>query len=117
LHLTQHIEDGFETKKITGAVFVDLSATYDTINLRKLKRKVYELTLDLKFTRIIKMLLNKRHFYVSLQGKKSRWRKQRSALPQGSVLAPTLFNIYTNDQPTNLNTKHFLYADDLAITS
>jgi len=62
------------------------------------------------------MLLNKRRFYVSLQGKKSRWRKQRSGLPQGSVLAPTLFNIYTNDQPTNLNTKHFLYADDLAIT-
>lgn len=33
------------------------------------------------------------------------------------VLVPTVFNIYTNDQPTNLNTKHFLYADDLAITS
>lgn len=33
------------------------------------------------------------------------------------MLAPTHFNIYTNDQPTNLNTKHFLYADDLAITT
>jgi len=63
------------------------------------------------------MLLNKRRFYVSLQGKKSRWRNQRSDLPQGRVLAPDLFKIYTNDQPTNLNTKHFLYADDLAITS
>ena len=26
-----------------------------------------------------------------------------------------LFNIYTNDQPTSTETKHFLYADDLAI--
>lgn len=71
----------------------------------------------MKFTRIIEILLNKRHFYVSLQVKKSRWRNQRSGLPQDSVLSSTPFNIYTNDQPTNLNTKHFLYADDLAISS
>jgi hypothetical protein len=45
LHPTQRIEYEFETKKITGAVFVDLCAAYDTINLRKLKRKVNELTL------------------------------------------------------------------------
>jgi len=45
LNLTQKIEDGFETKKITGGVFIDLSGAYETINLRKLKRKVYKLTL------------------------------------------------------------------------
>lgn len=28
-----------------------------------------------------------------------------------------LFNLYTNDQPTSRDTKHFLYADDLAITA
>lgn len=67
LHLTQHIEDGlFETERIIEAVFVDLSQAYDTINLRKLKRKVYELTIDVKFTRIIDMLLTKRRFYVNL---------------------------------------------------
>ena len=31
LNLTQHIEDGFEKKLVTGAVFVDLFATYDTV--------------------------------------------------------------------------------------
>ena len=34
LNLTQYIEDGFERKNITGAVFVDLSAAYDTVNHR-----------------------------------------------------------------------------------
>ena len=30
LNLMQHIEDGFEKRLVTSAVFVDLSAAYDT---------------------------------------------------------------------------------------
>lgn len=52
-----------------------------------------------------------------MSGNKSRWRHQKNGLPQGSVLAPLLFNIYTNDQPLLPNTKHFLYADDLALAA
>ncbi|GFR83311.1 RNA-directed DNA polymerase from mobile element jockey-like [Elysia marginata] len=32
LNLSQYIEDGFEEKRITGTVFVDLTAAYDTAN-------------------------------------------------------------------------------------
>ena len=35
LNLTQHIEDGFGTGKITGIVLVDVSAAYDTVNDRR----------------------------------------------------------------------------------
>ncbi len=40
LNLTQYIEDGFKTKQITGADFVDLTAAYDTVNHRALILKV-----------------------------------------------------------------------------
>lgn len=39
LNLTQHIEDGFQKGLVTGAVFVDLSAAYDTVNHRLLLKK------------------------------------------------------------------------------
>jgi len=117
LNITQHIENGFERKMITGAVFIDLSAAYDTVNHGILRRKIYEMTKDPSLVCIIDMLLKDRRFYVSLNGNKSRWKTQRNGLPQGSVLAPMLFNVYTNDQPICNRTKHFIYADDLALTA
>lgn len=46
LNLCQHIEDGYENKKVTGVVFVDQSAAYDTVNHNLLLKKIYECTND-----------------------------------------------------------------------
>ena len=102
---------------ITDAVFVDLSAAYDTVNRRCILRKVLEMTGDVQLTDLIRILLENRRFFVVLNGKKSRWRRQRNGLPQGSVLAPMLFNIYTNDQPIHPDTLSSIHADDVCIAS
>ena len=48
LNLTQHIEDCYQVGKITGTVFVDLFAAYDTVNHRLLIQKLYNTTQDSK---------------------------------------------------------------------
>ena len=74
LNLTEHIEDGYKNRQITGAVFVDLSDAYDTFNHRRLLCKVLEMTVDLHMTELIglRTMLESRRFFVLQNGKKSR---------------------------------------------
>ena len=117
LNLTQHIEDGYQRGMITGAAFVDLSAAYDTVNNRILIQKLYNTTQDSQLCRVFQNMLSNRKLYVELNNERRRWRKQKNGLPQGSVLSPILFNMYTNDQPIHDGTRNFIYAVDLCVTA
>ena len=113
--LTQNIEDSFEAKKKAGAVFVDLTAAYDTVWHRGLTCKLLRLLSDKHMVKMIMELVRNRSFtLITGNSKQSRLRRLEIGVPQGSVLAPLLFNIYTYDLPSMISRK-FAYADDLAL--
>ena len=63
---------------------------------------------------IMKLVRNQSFTLTTGDSKQSRLRRLKNGVPQGSVLAPLLFNIYTYDLPSTISTK-FAYADDLAL--
>ena len=63
---------------------------------------------------ILEMLTNRSFTLHTSDGQHSQLRRLRNGVPQGSVLAPMLFNIYLHDLPPTL-AKKYGYADDLAI--
>ena len=113
--LTKNIENSFETKKKTGAVFVDLTAAYDTVWHHGLSCKLLRLLPDKHMVRMIMELFRNRSFtFTTGDSKQSRLRGLKNDIPQGSVLALLLFKIYKYNLPSTISRK-FAFADDLAL--
>ena len=93
---------------------MDLSAAYDTVWCEGLLYKLARVMQCKTFLRLFERMLGDRQFHVTLGPTKSKVRKLRNGVPQGSVLAPLLFNIYIADMPETISAK-FGYADDWAI--
>ena len=51
-------QDGYEKCLTTGTVFVELSAAYDTVNLKVLLTKLYGMTEDAEFTKLIGSMMS-----------------------------------------------------------
>jgi len=63
---------------------------------------------------IMKMVINRSFTLLTGNGHRSRLRCLKNVVPQGSVLAPLMFNIYISGLPAPISRK-YAYANDLAI--
>ena len=63
---------------------------------------------------IMELVRNRNFTLTTGDSKQSRLRRLKNGVPQRSVLAPLLFNIYTYDLPSMISRK-LAYADDLAL--
>ena len=95
-------------------MFVDLSTAYDTAWNRGLTLNLLRILPRKEVVRVIMSIISQRRFHVHIGGKKLRCRTLLNGVPQDSVTAPLIFNLYTHDIPQTTS-KKYIYPGDTAL--
>jgi hypothetical protein len=80
-----------------------------------LQYKLCKLEFSTKVIKLISSFLSKWKFRVFSEGEMSTLRDILAGVPWGSVLLPTLYKLYINDDPQTIDVNLALFVDDACI--
>ena len=110
--ILEHLE---QKESYVRTLFIDFSSAFNTIKPSLLHEKLLQFGIN-PYTRqwLLDFLLNRRQF-VTIGVARSKSLTISTGAPQGCVLSPTCFSIYTSDSIPCHNSVHlYKYADDEA---
>ena len=114
--ITNLIRSAFETKQYCSALFIDISQAFDKVWHEGLVFKITQL-LPESVHKLIRSYLLDRKFQIKSKLAISSQRKISAGVPQGSILGPLLYLLFTADMPTSPVTHTSTFADDTAFLS
>ena len=106
-------DEGFEVR----GVFLYISKAFDKVWHKGLLLKLNQNGISGNLLKLLRDFLSYRKQRVVLNGQHSSWDNVDAGVPQGSILGPLLFLIYTNDLSNNLSSNCKLFADDTSLLS
>jgi ribonuclease HI len=114
--ITTDINIAFASKSNIAAAFLDINSAYDNVILPLLNHKLINMGIPHNISQLIFNILSER--CIQIEGPSGQIQRViYKGLPQGSVLSPILFNIYTSDLqhiiPSSCNILQ--YADDFVV--
>ena len=108
-----------DSRSYVFMLFLDFSSAFDTVDhhilLEKLEKNFYVKGMALKW---FKSFLSNRQFKVNVEGNFSKHYSANYGVPQGSVLGPILFSLYSQEVSKIIESYGFnvhMFADDIQI--
>ena len=103
---------GLDQRKVTKLLFLDVSKAFDRVWHKGLLHKLECLGVGGRLLEFFGSYLNNRYQRVVLRGATSSWLPLRAGVPQGSILGPLLFLVYSNDLVEDITSDVKLFSDD-----
>ena len=112
LTITSYISENLEKSADVRAIFLDITAAFDSIPHNLLLHKIKSYGVNGTCFKLIQNYLKNRRLKVRINGDVSDLSPRNlinSGVPQGSLLGPLLFLIYINDLPDTLKCNTYIY--------
>ena len=109
-----YVLDAFKAENQVDVIYTNFSKAFDKIDHNILTTKLYHLGLRNPFHSWLASFLTGRKQYVKIKNFSSSQYNVSSGVPQGSHIAPLLFNMFINDIKF-ANSRMLLFADDLKL--
>jgi hypothetical protein len=111
----QRINEALENKQNSSAAFLDISRAFNKVWHTGLLYKPRLSSSPLNYFLVQKSYLHRRHFLVKIETRYTEFSLVNVGIPQGGVLRPLLYLLYTADMPTSPESTTETFADDTAV--
>lgn len=117
--LTTEIYTGFAKNQFTAAIFLDVASAFDNVDPNILSHDLSAIGLPWRYCKFIYNLTSSREIFFKISGETHGPYTSHKGVPQGCILSPLLYILYTNHLDRKLHPQsHCLqFADDIAIFS
>ncbi|CAA9993736.1 unnamed protein product [Nesidiocoris tenuis] len=108
------IEEALEKKNVCSGIFLDVAQAFDKVWHEGLNHKLKKM-LPYQYVELLESYLSRRYFCIKQEDAYSEPRTINAGVPQGSVIGPLLYLLYTCDLPETEENTTATFADDTAI--
>ena len=117
LYVAHSLQSALEMGQEARIVQIDFSAAFDRVNHQGILFKLCSVGVGGSVLSVLTQFLSNQSQYVVVDGCRSKLVNVVSGVPQGSVLSPQLFLLYTAELFSIVENKLYGYADDSTLVA